>query len=662
MTGANYTGGKRNVARTRFRDSTRRIQKNHFGSRRLGVLSRSLVSGIHGKQEETNDSGISAILLEHAQREFPHRSVPLPARKTEALGALTSGSSSSTGPYGTSSNAATPNLGVPHILGDESYSSLREEVNRVLEFSRTVGLCNYLASPTPASLTSRLSPEAGRQDPQQRHENLTSPTSRSSGMQHPRTCVGHASQNSEDSAMPQIRTPQSSSFGGVFPSDQAHEGETDLVYFEPSSEYDCLEYSVSESPARSACEVEPQLGHDKASSGILERSSHQPDPLPLPPSFAALEFPTSPLPPSSPLPSSTAYGSLLSRRHVSHGPETTTLGWDSFPLPSTLSGSREARSSSRYGHDRPMTPDLAPGSPLRYLLPHSAPAHRVPNLRASFSKDELIPELLTCDNPWNAIGDILGLPPIPPADDRYFSTIRSRHTLSHEGVSSPASSRSLVRVDIGEPSRAPRHAGTQLQLRAAHSDGDLIRPGPSRLAPSREALHRTSPLPCQDPSTQRFLSPAVPFHSSGCGARSLLGRAASRRSSSPSSESISALSGASRSLLETQCPVASPRPLEATSGTGWERSPTVEKTLSPFSCILTPQGSIPPHPKNLNSPTTSVSHTPEVMSRPTAEFDLAALIPKVPHNTHCRIEAQLPKLECPDLFQDDDEDSLGGMF
>jgi hypothetical protein len=172
----------RNVARTRFRDSTRRIQKNHFGSRRLGVLSRSLgVNGIHGKQEETNNSGISGILLEHAQREIPRRSVPLPARKTGALGAFTSGSSSSTAPYGISSNAAaTSNLGVPHILGDESCeswrplpyrsaeqdvfskdSSLREEANRVLEFSRTIGLCNYLAPPTPALLTSRLSPEAG---------------------------------------------------------------------------------------------------------------------------------------------------------------------------------------------------------------------------------------------------------------------------------------------------------------------------------------------------------------------------------------------------------------------------------------------------------------------------------------------------------------------
>jgi hypothetical protein len=504
----------------------------------------------------------------------------------------------------------------------------------------------------------------------------------SSGLQHPRTCVGHASQNSgastfnitlahlglnalltEDLAMPQVRTPQLSSLGeGVFPSDQAHEGETDLMYFEPSSEYGCLEYSISESPARSGCEVEPQLGHDKGSPGILERNSYRPDPLPLPPSFAALEFPTSPLPPSSPLPSSTAYGSLLSHRQVSHGPETTTLGWDSFPLPSTLSGSCEAGSSSRYGHNRPRTPDLAPGSPVRHL-PDSAPAYRVPNLRAPSSKDDLIPELLTCDNPWNVIGDILDLPPIPPADDGYFGNIRSLHwhTLSHEGVSSPATSWSLGRVDIGEPSRAPRHAGTQ--LRAVHSDGDLIRPGPSRLALSREASHRTSPLPCQDPPNQIFLSPAaVPFHS-GCGAR-LLGRAASRRSSSPSSECISALSGASRSLLETQCPVASPRPLEATSGIGRDRSPIVEKTLSPFSCILTPQGSIPPYPKNLDSPTTSVSHT-EVMSRqsnPTAEFDLAALIPNVPRKTYCCIEAQLPKLECPDLFQDDDEDSLGSMF
>ncbi|KAN0132919.1 hypothetical protein V8E53_009284 [Lactarius tabidus] len=68
MTGANYTGGKRNFARARFRDSTRRVQKSHFGRRRLEILSRGLGNGVQSKEEES--SGISGILLEHAQREF----------------------------------------------------------------------------------------------------------------------------------------------------------------------------------------------------------------------------------------------------------------------------------------------------------------------------------------------------------------------------------------------------------------------------------------------------------------------------------------------------------------------------------------------------------------------------------------------------------------
>ncbi|KAI0255109.1 hypothetical protein BJV78DRAFT_818384 [Lactifluus subvellereus] len=132
---ANYTGGKRNFARTRFRDSTRRVQKNHFGRRRLGILGRSLGNGTHSKDEETAP-GMSSILLEHAQREISRPRVSFPPSHAEPLGAFTLNPSSSSESSRTGSNLA-------HILDSGSYSSLRAEMGRVLEFSRTVGLCNY---------------------------------------------------------------------------------------------------------------------------------------------------------------------------------------------------------------------------------------------------------------------------------------------------------------------------------------------------------------------------------------------------------------------------------------------------------------------------------------------------------------------------------------
>ncbi|KAF8273339.1 hypothetical protein EI94DRAFT_1302297 [Lactarius quietus] len=82
MTGANYTGGKRNFARARFRDSTRRAQKSHFGRRRLEILSRGLGNGARSKEEEP--SGISGILLEHAQREISRPPEYMRSTRTEA--------------------------------------------------------------------------------------------------------------------------------------------------------------------------------------------------------------------------------------------------------------------------------------------------------------------------------------------------------------------------------------------------------------------------------------------------------------------------------------------------------------------------------------------------------------------------------------------------
>ena len=172
----------RNVARTRFRDSTRRVQKNHFGRRRLGILSRGLVNGAHHPaEEETATSGISGILLEHAQREISRPSMSALVHQTGARGAFTLDPSSSTGSSTRSSNPTPSSLRFPHTPENGSCefptdlffscaglppedSLLRAKVNRVLEFSRTVGLCNYQTSPgqgVSASPASRLGSEPG---------------------------------------------------------------------------------------------------------------------------------------------------------------------------------------------------------------------------------------------------------------------------------------------------------------------------------------------------------------------------------------------------------------------------------------------------------------------------------------------------------------------
>jgi hypothetical protein len=277
--------------------------------------------------------------------------------------------------------------------------------------------------------------------------------------------------------MSQTGTSRSNSLREAAPhSEKAHKGETDLVYAEPMSNYKYPEHCNFESPSQSTCILDSPFGEDKGFPRILESNLYPTNP-PSPP-FDALEFSTSSLPPSSPLPSSTTHGSLLSLHQVSHRAEaeTTLLDFDEIPLPSTMSGSREVGSSSRYGGSRHVTPDsdLASASSLRHL-PRSGLAHIVlPMLLDSYSKADLIPDLLACDDPWNVIGYILDLPPIPSADATYFNGIRSHHTtgLSHERVSSPASSSSLRQVGIGEPSCSTRDEGTQ--LRAVHSDGDLL--------------------------------------------------------------------------------------------------------------------------------------------------------------------------------------------
>jgi hypothetical protein len=167
----------RNFARTRFRDSTRRVQKDHFGRRRLGILSRSLGNGARRKDEEAAP-GISSILLEHAQREISRFPTSFHATQGGPLGASTfdissPSRSSRTGPKVTSSQVIQildsgscefPRPLSPRWSGCLSKdSSLRAEMDRILEFSRTVGLCNYLnfrKRVGSASLASDVDPES----------------------------------------------------------------------------------------------------------------------------------------------------------------------------------------------------------------------------------------------------------------------------------------------------------------------------------------------------------------------------------------------------------------------------------------------------------------------------------------------------------------------
>ena len=448
--------------------------------------------------------------------------------------------------------------------------------------------------------------------------------------------------------------------------EQAHEGETDLVYAEPTSYYRYPEHRNSESPAQSTCISDSPLGEDKGFPRILESNLYPTNP-PSPP-FDALEFSTSSLPPSSPLPSSTTHRSLLSLRQESHRAEdeTTLLDFDEIPLPSTMSGSCEVGSLSRYGGSRHVTPDsdLASASPLRDLS-RSGLAHIAPTLFDSYSKADLIPDLLTCDNPWNVIGDMLDLPPIPSADATYFNSIRSHHTgLSHERVSSPASSSSLGQVRIGEPSCTSRDEGTR--LRAVHSDGYLLNcPDPWGVGNSHKTSRRATSLLLSRDSPKKVRSPARPF-------RSIHETCPSRCAQSPST-SFSATSRNSpvvtespKPLLEPQAPpVLSPGPLRGSSGMDLEESySALEKTLSPSPCIFTPQRLTPLSPKNLNSLKESVSRSPGTLLSQWNEITESApvgLVAKVSPTHITATKAQHPKLEFPDLFKDE-EDGFEGLF
>ena len=420
-------------------------------------------------------------------------------------------------------------------------------------------------------------------------------------------------------------------------SEQAYKSETDLVHAEPTSDYEYLEYCSSESPAQSTFILEPPLNEDEEPLRVLESNLYETTTPSL--SFDAQEFITSPLPPSSPLTSSTTYGSLLSLYQVSHRAETTLLDFDEIPLPSSVSGSCEVGASSLYGDSHHTTPDLASAS----HFPRSGLAHKIPTLLTSYSKADLLPDLLTCDDPWNAIGDMLGLPPIPSADATYFNRIRLHHTPFHERLSSPASSSSLEQVGIEEPCNAQDEGAL---LRVVHSDEDLLdRPDP------HQTLRPASPLLlCRD-SPKKALSPERLFRS--IHETLLSSDTGSLSSFSPASGKLSVLSDAPQPLLEPLSLPASLGPLHGISGMSWGSSPALLKTLSLSPSIL-PRGSLSPDKSDSLKSVSRVSKAFSSEWNATTELDPVELIHDVSLTKITASKVQLPKLKGPDLFQDED--------
>jgi hypothetical protein len=413
-------------------------------------------------------------------------------------------------------------------------------------------------------------------------------------------------------------------------------------------DYEHLEDYVSQSLARSVRAVEPHHCQDQGSSWSLGGDPYTTNPRT--PSFVALEFSTSPLPPSSPLPSSTTYGLLLSPHQKSHETETMILDSDRVPWPFMMSGFSELGTSR-------VAPDLASTSPLRHCL-HSDLANKIPTLPvASSSGADFITDLLACDNPWNAIGNVMGLPPIPSPDATYFNNIRSLHTLSPERASSLASP-SLGQMDIREPPSPARLERTRLS--GIHSDSDLrVRRDPSHIEFSREPYRRASSLLLfRNVPAKRVLSPAPPFHS-GCEARFT-----EPDRLSPSKTILVPNEPPQPMLMPQDLPV-SHRPPDSTPGAVLISPSAPVRTLLPCTTILTPQGSASPSPKDLDLQNASVPQSPGVV--PTQwnailGFDFASLVSKVSPTTQTATsKRKLPKLECPDLFQDED-DGLTGIF
>ena len=423
--------------------------------------------------------------------------------------------------------------------------------------------------------------------------------------------------------------------------------ERDSGYTEPASDYEHQprEHHHPQRKAQLIDTLGPQLSQDRISSGFSDRNFCGVDPFS--PSFDALEFPTSPLPPSSPLPSSTVHGSLLSLYQAPHVNEGTPLDFDTTPA----RGSCGAGSSYRSGYVRSITPGSTFGSvPSRYLS-HSHRVHKVPTplFVPSSSKADLIPELLTRDNPWNAIGDMLDLPPIPTANETYFKEITSHRTVSHEHVSLLASSPSMGRAD-SVPSSSARVEDTQ--LRAVQSDGAL--PATNSASHGVKSSHlASSPMLCGDlDSTTKT---AISLASQSPRDR-YAGPSGQRGSHTPSltTGSLPIPDELSPPLLERHTPPALPRGSDRTLDWNQFSACVAGETPSGFA---TPQRSLLPIPKPPHLLTTSALSSPDSMHWNTiSEIDLDALIPKTPSTKTTMARTQRPKLVYPDLFGDEKDD------
>ena len=363
---------------------------------------------------------------------------------------------------------------------------------------------------------------------------------------------------------------------------------------------------------------------------------------PFSPSFDALEFPTSPLPPSSPLPSSTVHGSLLSLCQVPRVNEGTPLDFDTTPA----RGSCGADSSLCSRYDRLITPGSAAESvAIRYLF-HSDCSHEVPTslFMPSSSKADLIPELLTRDNPWNAIGDMLDLPPIPTANETYF-----KEMTSHERNSPQASSSSTGRADKVVPSSPARIEDTQLQA-APSDDAQPAINSASHGVDSSQASHTLSTPLLQgdlDSTAETVINLA-----SQSPRDSYISPSSQRRSHTPllAIGSLPIPDELSQPLLE---PYASPAlPGGSNRTLDWNKfsACAIGETAPRFA---TPQRSLLPTPMPPQLLMTSGLSSPDSTHWNTiSEINLDALIPKTPSTKTTMARTQRPKPVYPDLFGD----------
>ena len=411
--------------------------------------------------------------------------------------------------------------------------------------------------------------------------------------------------------------------------------EPDSRYTEPASDYEPqprVHHTPHQRKAKLVDTMEPQLSRNKFSTGFSDRKFYEMNPFS--PSFDALEFPTSPLPPSSPLPSSTVHGSLLSLCQAPRVNEGTPLDFDTTPT----RGSCGAASSSRSRYDRFITPNSAAESAATRYLFHSHRSHEVPTylFMPSPSKADLIPELLTRDNPWNAIGDMLDLPPIPTANETYFKEITS-----HERISPRASSSSTGQADRLVPFSPARIEDTQLQA-APLDDAQLAIDSAASYTISTPLLQgdldsiteTVIDLASQSPRDEYFIL------------------SSQRRSHTPSLTigSLPIPDELSQPLLEPHATPASPGGSNRTLD--WNKFSACATGESAHR-FATPQRSLSPTPMPPQLLMTSALSAPGSTHWNTiSEIDLDALIPKTPTTKTTMAGTQPLKSAYPNLFGD----------